>query len=262
MFNVLVVEDEEIIRKGLIYSTDWLKYDCQVIDEASNGIQGVEKILKLKPDIVIFDINMPMKNGLEMLEETYNKHSFSSIIISGYDDFEYAKKAIDYNVTGYLLKPIDEDELIKALEKAKNKLKVSRKYLNIMDNLVDLNAYFKDDIYEQNINYSKTTNQIIDYIQKNYKEKITNNTFMDITAMGKTYINSTFKKDTGKTITSFINEYRILKSTIYLIETDETIQNIAEKVGFCDYRYYIEVFKKYTNSTPSEFVKKLKFNKK
>ena len=69
MLRILIVEDEDIIRKGLVYTTDWLSMDCVVVAEAANGQEGYEKILEYRPDVVIADIYMPYLDGIERIEK-------------------------------------------------------------------------------------------------------------------------------------------------------------------------------------------------
>ena len=91
MYRVLLVEDEEIIRKGIRYSVPWEECGCSVVGEAENGAAGKEKIAELHPDIVITDITMPVKNGLEMIADTREKFNYIAIILTGYSEFEYAQ---------------------------------------------------------------------------------------------------------------------------------------------------------------------------
>ncbi|MFM1567856.1 response regulator, partial [Helcococcus ovis] len=125
MYKVLLVEDELFIRRGLTYLFNWEKVNCTIIGEAENGQIGLEMIKKLNPDIVILDINMPILGGLDMLKQVKNKN-FESIILSGYDEFEYAKDAINQNAIAYLLKPVDYDELKNALNKAISNIKKNK----------------------------------------------------------------------------------------------------------------------------------------
>ena len=81
MYRVLLVEDEEIIRKGIRYSVPWEEYGCSVVAEAENGAVGEEKIAELRPDIVITDITMPVKSGLEMITDTREEYKLSLIHI-------------------------------------------------------------------------------------------------------------------------------------------------------------------------------------
>jgi len=118
MYKVLVIEDESMIRKGLIYSFNWTEMDCVVVGEAENGEEGLAKIFELMPDIVIADINMPILNGIDMIERSIEKVNYSTIIVSGYNEFEYAKKALKFGVSEYLLKPLDHKEMVSAIKNA------------------------------------------------------------------------------------------------------------------------------------------------
>lgn len=112
MKRVLIVDDEAVIREGMKYLIDWESLGYQVVGTAENGLVGLEMIRKLIPDLVMLDIKMPGKTGLQMLQEAREEgYNFHSIILSGYSDFEYAKKAIKLRTASYLLKPVDEDEL-------------------------------------------------------------------------------------------------------------------------------------------------------
>ena len=113
MYRVLIVEDEDIIRKGIAYTMDWMGMGCTIVGEAANGKEGLEKIRELTPDIVLADIMMPLMDGIEMIRMAKEEYecSFKSIILTSYADFGYAKKAIDLSVSAYLMKPVDEDEL-------------------------------------------------------------------------------------------------------------------------------------------------------
>ena len=94
MYKVLIVEDEDIIRKGLMFMVNWQQAGCVVAGEAADGLEGLEKIRETRPDIVIVDINMPVMDGLEMLEKSIQEYGYDAIIVSGYSEFEYARKAI------------------------------------------------------------------------------------------------------------------------------------------------------------------------
>lgn len=120
MYKVLIIDDEPIVREGLKTIIDWERYDFSVCGEASNGRVGIYLIEKLNPQLVLVDIKMPEVNGLEMINILRDRVFCPKIIIlTGYSDFEYAQKAINYGVTAYLLKPIDETELIRHVEKVR-----------------------------------------------------------------------------------------------------------------------------------------------
>lgn len=128
MIRVIIADDERIIREGLKNTVDWNYFNCQIVGEARNGLEGVEKARELRPDLMIADIKMPNLDGLEMAEkiQEFNKEC-KFIIITGYGDFEYAKKAIKLNAVDFIQKPIDDDELITAIEKSVSKIIEERK---------------------------------------------------------------------------------------------------------------------------------------
>ena len=101
MIKVLVVEDEDLIRQGLKLTTTWSDFGSEIIGEAADGEEGREMILRLKPDLVITDIKMPKLSGLEMIESLQDEISCEYIILSGYDEFAYAKRAMRMGVRGY-----------------------------------------------------------------------------------------------------------------------------------------------------------------
>jgi two-component system response regulator YesN len=116
LLRVLIVDDEEIVRKGLRNIIDWKKNKCTICGEAATAEEALEKIQQLKPALVLLDINMPGMSGIDLLAEVHNspekytsKPSF--LILSGYSDFDYAQKAINYGAKGYIVKPVDEDIL-------------------------------------------------------------------------------------------------------------------------------------------------------
>ncbi len=124
MIRVVIADDETRICKLIIKLIDWDQIGMVIAGTASNGIEALELIERENPDIVITDIRMPGYDGLEMIEKAKKMNSdLEFIIISGYGQFEYAKKAIDFGVKDYLLKPINKDDLLKALLKVETSIK-------------------------------------------------------------------------------------------------------------------------------------------
>lgn len=119
MYTVFIVDDELFVVKSLKTCVDWGKYGYEIIGEAYDGLEAYDMILKHKPDIVFIDIRMPGMDGLELIKKL-NGHSLNIIfvIISGYPEFSYAQKAINFGAFGFCLKPFDESELKTILKKA------------------------------------------------------------------------------------------------------------------------------------------------
>lgn len=148
LLKIFITEDEAIVREGLRDSIPWERYGFEFVGDAPDGEMALPLIRKLKPDILITDIKMPFMDGLSLSSIVSRElHDTKIIIISGYSDFEYARKAIEINVDQYLLKPITKASMIKALEATRAKILEEQEQKEFLKN------------YEQEIkkyeNYSK-----------------------------------------------------------------------------------------------------------
>jgi len=134
MYKMIVVDDEYLVRTGIKETIDWEQYGITIVDTAVNGKDALDKIERYKPDVIISDIKMPVMDGTELVAALYEQHYDGAIImLSGYNEFEYAKATLEKGVLKYLLKPVDNDELITVVLQAVEKLQKSRKmqkYIN------------------------------------------------------------------------------------------------------------------------------------
>ncbi|MDQ0192130.1 response regulator transcription factor [Paenibacillus wynnii] len=163
MYSVLIVDDELAIRQGLATLIDWNLYGFQVVDTAANAIEAKQKYEQYSPDLMIVDIRMPGKNGLELIEELRAEGSdIHIIILSGYADFSYAKRALTLGTDGYLLKPVDEDELqvylVKLAEDLEERMSSRQKNAEVLEwskerlihsALMDMNQQDQSDLEQE-----------------------------------------------------------------------------------------------------------------
>lgn len=118
--KVFLVEDEVVIRNGIKNCIDWEKEGFEFVGEASDGELAYPQILKTKPDVLITDIKMPFMDGIELSKLVKEKFpDIRIVIVSGYDEFEYAREAILLGATDYLLKPVSAEKLVETLAKVK-----------------------------------------------------------------------------------------------------------------------------------------------
>ena len=227
MLRVLIAEDEEMIRKGLVYTTDWLSMDCVVVAEAADGRDGYEKILEYRPDVVITDICMPFMDGIEMIKKASEQVRFKSILLTSYADFEYARRAIEARVCEYLLKPVDEEALADIMERLGEEIVNSRQVEHVMEQA-----------------------EIEDFARKLSIESIS-----DDLGVSASYLSRKFKEVTGQTFLDFLNKYRVQQAIVMLGTRQYRISEISEATGFTDYKHFCSVFKKYTSKSPTKFIK-------
>ena len=116
MYKVVIVEDENIVRQGIVRSTDWASLNCMVVGEASNGEEGLQIIRRLSPDIVITDIRMPKMTGIEMMRVLRDEGIKTHVVfLTAYDDFAYAREGIRLGIDDYVLKPFEDGRLEEAV---------------------------------------------------------------------------------------------------------------------------------------------------
>lgn len=248
MYNVIIIEDEDIIRKGLMYSYDFSSDNLHVVADFDNPVKALEYLENNKVDIIITDIKMPLMSGLEMINKIENRKNYEFIILSGYSDFEYAKKAISFGVTEYLVKPLDHDLLKKSLNKAIN---------NLHDKQLIQDAKFQaknlSKVYQEIDVNDQLLEEIINYIKDNYMKKIK----LEDVANCLNYSVSTIKnklKQNNMKFNTTLNSYRIYKAINLITLQKYPIYQIAEMVGFNDYKYFCTKFKNYTGYSVTELV--------
>ncbi|MCI6139437.1 MAG: response regulator [Clostridiaceae bacterium] len=123
LYRIILVDDEEEVRQSIIKKIDWEDAGFSVVGDAENGQEALEKVEALEPDVILTDIRMPYMDGLSLAERVRQRYpSIKIVIFSGYDEFEYAKQAIKLNVTEYILKPVNVEELTAILKRIKSNL--------------------------------------------------------------------------------------------------------------------------------------------
>ena len=234
--NVLLVDDEIIIRQGFIKLFDWQAHDCQVIGQASDGLEALSKIDELKPDIVIMDINIPIMNGLKVIELSRIKHPDTAfVIVSGYDDFSYCRQALKLKITDYILKPVNYEEFGNCIDNLKISLFESKK-----EN--------KDSQQKDRMIVSITK-----YLQNHLQEDVSLNVLAQEFHLNAQYISQLFKSEIGVGFLTYLTNIRIEHAKKLLLSTDDAISDISDQCGYNDYRVFTKVFKKKEGITPSQF---------
>lgn len=250
-YRLLVVEDEQYIRQNIIKKISQIGNHFELIGEAFDGESALKMVECSPPHLVITDIKMPIMDGMELIKNLYFAFPRTKvIIISGYSDFEYAKKAIQFGVKDFLLKPVSLEDLTRAL--------------NAIEILLD--SENKKDAERMNLqpkafSSNEVANYVEIYIRENYKKNFSVGELADKLGFTPDYLSKVFKKHTGQTLIRFITRLRINEAKRLLLQKPEIeIQVIGELVGYPDPFYFSRVFKKQTNVYPSEFITQQKKN--
>ena len=235
--RVLLVDDEIMIRQGFRKLFNWDEHDCQVIDEAADGAQALNKIDSLVPDLVIMDINIPIINGLKVIEQAKAKHpNMAFIIVSGYDDFAWCRQALRLQITDYILKPVDYQEFGKCIDRLK---------ISLSENRVASQETTSDE--------QRPILKITAYLQEHLAEDISLSLLSQQFHLNPQYISQLFRSEIGVNFLTYLTDIRLDHARKLLISTDLSITDIAMESGYSDYRVFTKVFKKAEGITPSRY---------
>lgn len=241
MLRVLVVEDEEMIRKGIVLAVDWAALDCVIVGEAANGEEGLEAVERLQPSLIITDLKMPKMDGLEMVSRLREAgNSVFVIILTAYDSFAYAQSALRLGAVDFLLKPFHDGDLEKAVLTLQGRLKAQSERTNA--------ASVKKG------GKSRYVLEAMDYIGQNYADS--NLSVGQIAAqldLSEGHLSHLFKKETDYTIGNYLTRYRIHKAMELLRQGRLKVYEVAEAVGYRDIAYFSATFKKVAGMSPSEY---------
>ena len=260
MFTIAIIDDEKWIRKLIIKLMPTKQFPIKIIGEAEDGEEGLELLKKFRPNIVITDIRMPLLSGLDLIQRIKTTLPRAEIIIiSGYDNFEYAQKAIKLGVMDFLLKPLEETELHKAIGNAVRNLdkrnqqnleknNLQRKVKRLATDFVQLDPGDFSEIKNEKIR------QALKYIHEHFSEPISLTTVSDTVVINQAYFSEIFKKEMGIGFNQYLQNLRIEQAAALLRERpDLAVSDIAHICGFQDPNYFCRVFKKHLNMTAQEY---------
>ena len=234
--RVLLVDDEIMIREGFKRLFDWEAHDCQVVGEAADGMEALAQIDAPRPDIVIMDINIPIMNGLKVIQLSRIKHpQIAYVIVSGYDDFSYCQQALRLQITDYILKPVNYEE-----------------FGTCIDNL-------KISLFEQRVaqepqeQAERVITGITRYLQEHLAEEVSLSVLAEQFHLNPQYISQLFKNEIGVGFLAYLTNIRMERAKKLLLSTSLSVAEVAEQSGYGDYRVFTKVFKKSEGITPSQY---------
>ena len=241
MEKVLIVEDEALVRQGIILSVDWAALDCMVVGEASNGEEALELAEQYAPSLILSDIRMPKMDGLEFLRRLRAKGNTASVIfITAHDSFEYARTALRLGASDYLLKPLQAGEL----EQAIRNLQQPGAVCTAADPLQDLKKGDR----------SHYVLEAMYYIGAHFSDAdMTVRTVAEALGISEGYLSHVFKKETNYTLLNYLTRYRVQKAMDLLNDYKKKVYEVAELVGYRDTTYFSTTFKKFVGLSPSEY---------
>ena len=234
--NVLLVDDEIMIREGFKRLFDWEAHGCQVVGEAADGMEALTKIDALHPDIVIMDINIPIMNGLKVIQAARVKHpQMAFVIVSGYDDFSYCQQALRMQITDYLLKPVNYEE-----------------FGSCIDNL-KISLFHQQTAAEPEQQEQRVITGLTRYLQEHLAEDVSLSVLAEEFHLSAQYISQLFKSEIGVNFLAYLTNIRMEQAKKLLLSSSLSVAEVSEQSGYADYRVFTKVFKKNEGITPSQY---------
>ena len=248
MLKVLVVEDEEMIRKGIVLAVDWAALDCVVVGEAANGVQALEAVERYGPSLIITDLKMPVMDGLEMLRQLRERGNNAFVnILTAYDSFAYAQTALRLGAVDFLLKPFHDGELEQAVTRLKQRMDRAGQGGEKGPAPLPLPELKKGD-------KSKYVLEAMAYIGEHYHEpNIGVAAIAQHLGISEGHLSHTFKKETDYTLLNYLTRYRVHRAMELLRDCRLKVYEVAEQVGYRDIAYFSATFKKLVGMSPSEY---------
>lgn len=236
-FSVIVAEDEDLIRSGLIRKINESNHDIVIVGEATHGKEALELIEQFQPQLVITDIRMPVMDGLTLIKHIYEYFPRTNVIItSGYADFEYARSAMKYNVQHYLLKPIKQKELSQVLD-------------DIRSSMLEQPIVRTGDAHQ-------TVQAIQQYLRKHFYEEVSLELLANHFNFSPAYLSKIFIKHTGEAPSKYLAKLRLNEAKHLLkYRKDLSVKEVGEQVGYNDPFYFSRIFKQATGLTPRDYQK-------
>lgn len=245
MYSLMIVEDEPLEREALnkIISEEY-KGQIRIVDIAKNGVDAIIKAEQSKPDIILMDIGLPGKNGIDAQQEILSfLPKVQTIIITAYSDFIYAQKALTLEVKDYLLKPVRTYNLKSSI----NKIIKDLDSTSLSESLFVLKETNSD---------SDVIKKSITYMNAHFREKIDLQSISNHIHLNAQYFSRSFKKEMGISCIDYLNQLRINYACKLLCTTSYPVYRIAMESGFTDASYFSKVFTKLTHDTPIGYRRK------
>lgn len=254
--NLLIVDDERIAIDGILANVRWEELHFENVFTANSFAQAVKTVKKNKVDVMLCDIEMPGESGLELIH-WMNEHSSETVnvILTCHEDFQFAKRAVALSCLDYVLKPATPTVLMDILKRAEETVLIRSKeqqyqsygeqYIQSLDE-----AYGRKSKTEVNV-----VEQVKAYIAAHVDEELSVEKLADREHFNPDYLTRVFKKETGKTVSEYITEYRCALAAELLKNTQLSVTMIASKSGYSNYAYFTRMFKKYSGFSPREYRK-------
>ena len=261
-YSLMIVDDEELARRHILHDISWETLGVGPLYEAADGEAALEKIPKLRPDIMILDIRMPKLDGIGVLERLPEYGCRPQVIaLSSYSDFEAARKMLSSGiVVEYLLKPASEDQLFEAVYKCIEKIEEKNAYAKVQtqpepEAEEELPESASAEGGRESTGAARTAmiRTVKQYMEEHYVEKLTLAAVAETIPVNASYLSKIFSEVEHMGFADYLCQIRMRHAKELLMNYTLRIYEIAGMVGYQDVKHFMKTFKKHEGVTPSEY---------
>lgn len=259
--KLLIVDDEPLMRDAVQTLLEWRDYGIDAVFTACSAEEALSIHAEQNSDIIMTDIKMPGMDGLELVQKIRifdgSSSNTSIIIFSAYDDFTYAKRAMQFGVIDYLLKPLNYDEVRNTIERIFLKSRQSK--LNESEAANESVDAVNEELHEEidKKPLKEVVRSTINYINTHYAKNISLGDITGLYHIDYCYMSKLFKKEAGMLFTEYVIKVRINKARELLSNPDLKIYEIGEMVGYKDLKHFRRVFREVAGVSPNDYRKNL-----
>ena len=227
MIRAIICDDERAALNIIRHFIEAERMPIEIAGTAQNGREALALAQSVRPDLIFMDINMPFMNGFEVIERLRNR---KIIVITAYDSFEYAQRALRLGVCDIIAKPIDFEQLRQAIARA--------------------------------IGWRFTGNDAVDaaltWLYAHFNEKVELKALAELAYCTESHLARVFKKETGLSVISYVHKLRIDRSVMLMAQGGKSIKEISEEVGYNNLNHFYKYFQQIMNSTPAAYMRGLR----
>lgn len=237
-FRVIVADDEKLIAQNLSRRIEDLNPCFRVIAVVRDGQEALDLAEKLMPDVIFTDIKMPELDGIALIERL-NIHfpTIRTVMVSGYNDFDLVRSALQNRAVDYLLKPVNSEDLKKVLLKLEDEMLAENNELGRRHEESPL----------------ELAERVMTYIRHNYAQSIDLSSLANQFHFSAAYLSKIFKDYVGISPGRYLRDCRMNMAKKLLRDTSLPIKDVAEKVGYPDHVHFSKSFKSVTGITPAMY---------
>lgn len=257
MLKVLLVDDEAPILNNLKMVIPWAELGMEVMGIARSGQEALSFFEQQVPDIILSDIRMPVMDGLSLVGELRSRGCTAEVLLlTGYQEFEYARLAIKYQVRDYICKPIHYKELENTLRLIGQQLIRTRKLDPLQFAAIQMQSQEMTESPKKSSTHLMA--EAITYIMGRLDKDLGIEELAGHLGISCSYFCLLFKNHLGITFVEYLTNQRIEAAKYMLTHSDKSVTQIGVGMGYHERRYFTKVFQRYTGMTPSEFREQVK----